>query len=62
MAIATELGYMRVNHEVDALSAMGVNTDYVLEAAQYPGILGRGYAPLSEFNEKFRGASSSNET
>jgi nitrous-oxide reductase len=32
------------------------NTEYVLEAAQYPGILGRGFAPLSEFNEKFRGA------
>lgn len=32
------------------------NTDYVLEAAQYPGVLGRGYAPLSEFNDKFRGA------
>ncbi len=32
------------------------NTEYVIEAAQYPGVLGRGYAPLSEFNEKFRGA------
>ena len=32
------------------------NTEYILEAAQYPGILGRGFAPLSEFNEKFRGA------
>jgi nitrous-oxide reductase len=32
------------------------NTDYVIEASQYPGVLGRGYAPLSEFNEKFRGA------
>ncbi|MCL2716153.1 MAG: Sec-dependent nitrous-oxide reductase [Alphaproteobacteria bacterium] len=32
------------------------NSDYVIEAAQYPGVLGRGYAPLSEFNEKFRGA------
>ena len=32
------------------------NTEYVLEAAQYPGILGRGFAPLSDFNEKFRGA------
>ena len=32
------------------------NTEYVLEAAQYPGILGRGFAPLSQFNEKFRGA------
>jgi nitrous-oxide reductase len=32
------------------------NSEYILEAAQYPGVLGRGYAPLSEFNEKFRGA------
>lgn len=32
------------------------NTDYIIEAAQYPGVLGRGYAPLSEFNEKYRGA------
>ena len=32
------------------------NSEYVIEAAQYPGILGRGYAPLSEFNDKFRGA------
>ena len=32
------------------------NSEYVLEAAQYPGVLGRGYAPLSEFKEKFRGA------
>ena len=32
------------------------NSEYVIEAAQYPGVLGRGYAPLSEFNEKFRGA------
>jgi len=32
------------------------NTEYVIEAAQYPGVLGRGYAPLSEFNDKFRGA------
>ena len=32
------------------------NSEYVVEAAQYPGVLGRGYAPLSEFNEKFRGA------
>jgi nitrous-oxide reductase len=32
------------------------NSDYVIEAAQYPGVLGRGFAPLSEFNEKFRGA------
>jgi len=32
------------------------NTEYVIEAAQYPGILGRGFAPLSQFNEKYRGA------
>jgi len=32
------------------------NTEYIIESAQYPGILGRGFAPLSEFNEKFRGA------
>ena len=32
------------------------NSEYVIEAAQYPGVLGRGFAPLSEFNDKFRGA------
>jgi nitrous-oxide reductase len=32
------------------------NSEYVIEAAQYPSVLGRGFAPLSEFNEKFRGA------
>ncbi len=32
------------------------NSEYVIETAQYPGVLGRGYAPLSDFNEKFRGA------
>ena len=32
------------------------NSEYIIEAAQYPGVLGRGYAPLSQFNEKFRGA------
>ncbi|MCB1336902.1 MAG: Sec-dependent nitrous-oxide reductase, partial [Maritimibacter sp.] len=32
------------------------NTEYVIEAAQYPSVLGRGFAPLSEFNDKFRGA------
>ncbi len=32
------------------------NTEYVLEADQYPGVLGIGnYAPLSEFKEKYRG-------
>ena len=32
------------------------NSEYVIEAAQYPAPLGRGYAPLEEFNEKYRGA------
>ena len=32
------------------------NSEYVIEAAQYPGVLGRGYASLSDFNDKFRGA------
>ncbi len=32
------------------------NTEYVLEADQYPGVLGIGnYAPISEFKEKYRG-------
>lgn len=32
------------------------NTEYVLEADQYPGVLGIGnYAPLSEYKEKYRG-------
>jgi len=31
------------------------NTEYVLEAAQYAAPLGGEYAPLSEFNEKYRG-------
>ncbi len=31
------------------------NSEYVVEATQYPAPLGRGYAPLSEFNDKFRG-------
>ncbi|MCO5215702.1 MAG: Sec-dependent nitrous-oxide reductase [Thermomicrobiales bacterium] len=32
------------------------NTEYVLEADQYPGVLGIGnYAPLSEFEDKYRG-------
>ncbi len=32
------------------------NTEYVLEADQYPGVLGVGnYAPLSEYKEKYRG-------
>ncbi|MBF0372081.1 MAG: Sec-dependent nitrous-oxide reductase [Alphaproteobacteria bacterium] len=32
------------------------NTEYVIEASQYPAPLGGGYAPLEEFNEKYRGA------
>lgn len=32
------------------------NSEYVIEASQYPVPLGRKYAPLSEFNEKYRGA------
>ncbi len=31
------------------------NTEYVIEAAQYPAPLGGAYAPLEEFNEKYRG-------
>ncbi len=31
------------------------DTDYVIETSQYPAPLGRGYAPLSDFKEKYRG-------
>jgi len=31
------------------------NTDYVIEASQYPAPLGRKYAPLDKFNEEYRG-------
>ena len=31
------------------------NTEYVVEASQYPGTLNRKYEPLSKFNEAFRG-------
>ncbi|MBI4953152.1 MAG: Sec-dependent nitrous-oxide reductase [Myxococcales bacterium] len=31
------------------------NTNYVIETSQYPTPLGRGYAPLSEYKEKYRG-------
>ena len=32
------------------------NTEYILEAEQYPGVLGVGnYAPISEYEEKYRG-------
>jgi nitrous-oxide reductase len=32
------------------------NTEYVIEAAQYPAPLEKGYVPLEQFNEKYRGA------
>ena len=32
------------------------NTDYVIEAAQYPAPLEDEYVPLSQFNERYRGA------
>jgi nitrous-oxide reductase len=32
------------------------NTEYVMEATQYPAPFEKGYVPLSEFNEKYRGA------
>jgi nitrous-oxide reductase len=32
------------------------NTEYVIEPAQYPAPLGGGYAPISEYNDKYRGA------
>ncbi len=32
------------------------NTEYVVEAAQYPAPLGGGYAPIEQFKEKYRGA------
>jgi nitrous-oxide reductase len=32
------------------------DTDYVIETSQYPAPLGGGYAPIEEFNEKYRGA------
>lgn len=31
------------------------NTDYVIETSQYPAPLGREYAPLDQFKEKYRG-------
>ena len=31
------------------------NTDYVIEASQYPAPLGRKYAPLDKFNDEYRG-------
>jgi len=32
------------------------NTEYVMEASQYPAPLGGGYAPIEEYNDKYRGA------
>lgn len=37
-AIATELGYMRVSQEVDALDAVGINTDYFLVLPRILGV------------------------
>jgi len=37
-AVATELGYMRVNGEVDALDAAGINIDYFLVLPRLVGI------------------------
>jgi phospholipid/cholesterol/gamma-HCH transport system permease protein len=37
-AISTELGYMRVNHEVDALDAAAVNIDYFLVLPRVLGL------------------------
>lgn len=32
------------------------NTEYIIETSQYPTPLGGGYAPLSEYNDTYRGA------
>ena len=32
------------------------NTEYVVESSQYPAPLGGGYAPIEQFQEKYRGA------
>jgi nitrous-oxide reductase len=32
------------------------NTDYIIEPTQYPAPLGGGYAPIEEYDEKYRGA------
>lgn len=37
-AIATELGYMRLNYEVDGLDVAGVNTDYFLVFPRLVGV------------------------
>lgn len=37
-AIATELGYMKVNQEIDALDLAGVNTDYLIVLPRVVGV------------------------
>jgi phospholipid/cholesterol/gamma-HCH transport system permease protein len=37
-AIATELGYMRVNHEIEALDLSGINTDYYVVLPRLLGV------------------------
>jgi phospholipid/cholesterol/gamma-HCH transport system permease protein len=37
-AIATELGYMKVNHELEGLEALGVNLDYYLVLPRIVGV------------------------
>ncbi len=37
-AIATELGYMRVNHEIDALEVAGMNIDYLVVLPRVVGV------------------------
>jgi phospholipid/cholesterol/gamma-HCH transport system permease protein len=37
-AIATELGYMRVNHEIAALDSLGINIDYFLVLPRLAGV------------------------
>jgi nitrous-oxide reductase len=32
------------------------NTEYIIEPSQYPAPLGGGYVPISEFNDRYRGA------
>jgi nitrous-oxide reductase len=32
------------------------NTDYIVETSQYPAPLGGGYAPIEQWNDKYRGA------
>lgn len=37
-AIATELGYMKVNQEIDAIDLAGVNTDYLIVLPRIAGV------------------------